>query len=103
MVGFVAELVDLAFGLGGWPILRRTSLSANSYVTVYPRALWLALSQKTYDTHESGQCAAINELLSALVLDDLPIQSDALHTTQSFLDGVCSRVRMFSWPLTRRL
>ena len=60
-------------------------------VTVYARALGVALAQKTYDTHESSERAALKELLSGLDLDGVLIQADALHTTQSFFDGASPR------------
>ena len=60
-------------------------------VTVYARALGVALDQKTYDTHESSEKAALKELLSSLVLDGVLIQADALHTTQAFFTGAWSR------------
>ena len=60
-------------------------------VTVYARALGVALSQKTYDTHDSSERAALKELLSSLDLDGVLIQADALHTTQSFFAGASPR------------
>jgi hypothetical protein len=60
-------------------------------VTVYARALGVALAQKTYDTHESSERAALKELLSSLDLNGVLIQADALHTTQSFFDGASLR------------
>jgi hypothetical protein len=42
------------------------------------------LAQKTYDTHESSEKAALKELLSSLDLDGVLIQAEALHTTQAF-------------------
>ena len=60
-------------------------------VAVYARALGVALAQKTYDTHESSEKAALKELLSSLVLDGVLIQADALHTTQAFFTGAWSR------------
>jgi hypothetical protein len=60
-------------------------------VTVYARALGVALAQKTYDTHESSERTALKELLSTLDLDGVLIQADALHTTQAFFDGAWSR------------
>ena len=51
----------------------------------------MALAQKTYDTHESSERAALKELLSSLALDGLLIQADALHTTQSFFAGASPR------------
>jgi len=60
-------------------------------VTVYARALGVALAQKTYDTHESSERAALKELLSSLDLDGALIQADALHTTQSLFGGAWSR------------
>ena len=53
-------------------------------VTVYARALDVALAQATYDTHESSEWAALKELLSTLDLEGVLIQADALHTTQPF-------------------
>ena len=60
-------------------------------VTVYARALGIALAQKTYDTHESSKRAALKELLSGLDLDGVLIQADALHTTRPFFSGAWSR------------
>lgn len=60
-------------------------------VTVYARALGLALAQKAYDTHESSERAALTELLSTLDLEGVLIQADALHTTQAFFDGASPR------------
>ena len=60
-------------------------------VTVYARALGVALAQKAYDTHESSERAALKELLSGLELEGVVIQADALHTTQSFFDGASPR------------
>jgi hypothetical protein len=41
-------------------------------VTVYARALGVALAQATYDTHESSEKAALKELLSTLDLNGVP-------------------------------
>jgi hypothetical protein len=60
-------------------------------VTVYARALGVALAQKAYDTHESSERAALQELLSSLDLDGVLIQADALHTTQAFFGGASPR------------
>jgi len=60
-------------------------------VTVYARALGVALAQTTYDTHESSEKAALKELLSTLDLNGVLIQADALHTTQAFFAGAWSR------------
>jgi hypothetical protein len=60
-------------------------------VTVYARALGVALAQKAYDTHESSERAALKELLTTLDLEGVLIQADALHTTQAFFDGAWSR------------
>jgi hypothetical protein len=60
-------------------------------VTVYARALGVALAQTTYDTHESSERAALKELLSTLDLEGVLIQADALHTTQPFFDGASPR------------
>jgi hypothetical protein len=60
-------------------------------VTVYARALGVALAQKTYETGESSERAALKELLSTLDLEGVLIQADALHTTRPFFSGVKSR------------
>ena len=60
-------------------------------VTVYARALGVALAQKSYDTHESSERAALKELLSTLELEGTLIQADALHTTQAFFAGASPR------------
>ena len=57
-------------------------------VTVYTRALGVALAQTTYDTHESSERAALKELLSTLELEGVLIQADALHTQRPFFGGV---------------
>jgi hypothetical protein len=51
---------------------------------VYARALGVALAQKTYDTHQASERAALKELLRSLDLDGVMIQADALHSTQAF-------------------
>ena len=61
-------------------------------VTVYARALGVALAQKSYDTHESSERAALKELLSMMKLDGVLIQADALHTTRDFFAGPSARV-----------
>ena len=60
-------------------------------VTVYARALGVALAQTTYDTGESSERAALKELLSSLDLEGVLIQADALHTTQAFFAGASPR------------
>jgi hypothetical protein len=60
-------------------------------VTVYARALGVALAQKTYDTGESRERAALKELLSMLDIEGVLIQADALHTTRPFFSGAKSR------------
>lgn len=60
-------------------------------VTVYARAVGVALAQKTYDTYESSETAALKELLSSLELEGVLIQADALHTTHAFFAGAWSR------------
>ena len=60
-------------------------------VTVYARALGVALAQKAYDSHDSSERTALKELLSTLDLEGVLIQADALHTTQAFFDGAWSR------------
>ena len=60
-------------------------------VTVYARALGVALAQTTYDTGESSERAALKELLSTLDLEGVLIQDDALHTTRPFFSGAWSR------------
>ncbi len=69
-------------------------------VTVYARALGVALAQTTYDTGESSERAALKELLSSLELECVLIQAVgaafsegvALHTTRPFFSGAWSRV-----------
>jgi hypothetical protein len=60
-------------------------------VTVYARALGVALAQTSYDTHESSERAALKKLLSTMELKGKLIQADALHTTQDFFVGASSR------------
>ena len=66
-------------------------MTPGTQVTVYARALGVALAQTTYDTHESSEKAALKELLSTLDLNGVLIQADALHTTQAFFAGAWSR------------
>jgi hypothetical protein len=79
-------------------ILRRSVIDAEvgslrfvAQVTVYVRALGVALAQMAYDTHESSERAALKELLSNLDLEGVLIQADALHTTQAFFAGASPR------------
>jgi predicted transposase YbfD/YdcC len=44
-------------------------------VTVYARALGVALAQKAFDTHESSERAALKELLSGLKLEGVVIKA----------------------------
>ena len=60
-------------------------------VTVYARALGVALAQTTYDTGESSERAALKELLITLELEGVLIHADALHTTRPFFSGAWSR------------
>jgi hypothetical protein len=60
-------------------------------VTLYARALGVALAQKAYDTGESSERAALKELLSTLELEGVLLQADALHTTQAFFTGASPR------------
>ena len=60
-------------------------------VTVYARALGVALAQTTYDTGESSERSALKELLSTLNFEGVLIQADALHTTRPFFSGAWSR------------
>ncbi len=60
-------------------------------VTVYARALGVALAQKAYETSDSSERAALKELLSTLELEGVLIQADALHTTQAFFTGASPR------------
>ena len=65
-------------------------------VTVYARALGVALAQTSYNTHESSERAALKELLSGLDLEGRLIQADALHTTKAFFSGAWSRGPTYS-------
>jgi predicted transposase YbfD/YdcC len=60
-------------------------------VTVYVRALGVALVQKNYHTHQSSERSALKELLSTMNLEGQVIQADALHTTQAFFAGALTR------------
>jgi DDE_Tnp_1-associated len=60
-------------------------------VTVYARALGVALAQKAYDTAESSERAALKEWLASLDLEGVLIQADALHTTQALFTGASPR------------
>ncbi len=67
-------------------------------VTVYARALGIALAQKAYDTGESSERAALKELLASLDLEGVLIQADALHTTQAFFTGATPAEKTSSTP-----
>jgi hypothetical protein len=56
-------------------------------VTVYSRALGVAMAQTAYDTGESHERKALQELLSGMDLEGVLIQTDALHTTKFFFSG----------------
>ena len=62
-------------------------------VTIYTRAIGTCLAQKSYDTHESSERAALKELLSTIELEGKLIQVDALHTTQAFFASDSSRAQ----------
>ena len=63
-------------------------------VTVYARALGVALAQTTYDTGESSERAALKELLSTLDLEGVLIQAE----------GCCPahHQSVFQWCLEQR-
>ncbi len=65
-------------------------------MTVYARALVVALAQKNYDTHEPSERGALKELLSNLELEGVLIEADALHTTRPFFSGAWSRGPTYS-------
>ena len=65
-------------------------------VSVYARALGVALAQKSYDTHASSERAALKELLSTMALDAKLIQANALHTNRPFFSGAWSRGPTYS-------
>jgi hypothetical protein len=67
-------------------------------VTVYARALGVALAQKAYDTGESSERAALKELLASLDLAGVLIQADALHTTQAFFTGATPSEKTSAMP-----
>jgi hypothetical protein len=48
-------------------------------------------AQRTFDTSESSERAALKELLSTLELQGVLIQADAPHTTRPFFSGAWSR------------
>lgn len=60
-------------------------------VTVYARAIGVALAQKAYDTSESSERAALQELLASLDLEGFITQAEALHTTRSFFGSASPR------------
>ncbi len=65
---------------------------------MYARALGVVLAQKSYDTHESSERAALKELLTSLDLDGVLIQADALYTTLAFFDGATASQKTASTP-----
>lgn len=60
-------------------------------VTIYAHALGVGVAQKSYDTHESSEKAALKELPSSLEFEGVLLQADALHITQAFFAGAWSR------------
>ena len=60
-------------------------------VTVYTRALGVALAQKTDESHKSSERAAPKGLLRTLELKHTLIKADALHTTEAFFAGASPR------------
>jgi hypothetical protein len=57
-------------------------------VTVYARALGVALAQKAYDSHDSSERTALKELLSTLDLEGVLIQARAAQKSdQAALGG----------------
>lgn len=60
-------------------------------VSVYVRALAVALDQKADDTSESHERAALQEPLAAMDLEGVLIQADALQTTKAFIVGAWPR------------
>jgi hypothetical protein len=60
-------------------------------VTLYTRALGVAMAQKSYDTHETSERSALHELLSTIEPEGVLIQADALHTTRPFFSGAWTR------------
>jgi hypothetical protein len=60
-------------------------------VTVYSRALGVAMAQTAYDTGESHERKVLQELLSGMDLEGVLVQTDALHTTKSFFRGASPR------------
>lgn len=53
-------------------------------VTVYARALGVALAQKPWVTHESSERSALKELLSSLDLEGVLIQADVSYHSVVF-------------------
>jgi len=60
-------------------------------VTLYARELGVAIAQTSFDTGDSHEHAALKALLSALELDGVLIQADALHTQRPFFNFSRSR------------
>jgi predicted transposase YbfD/YdcC len=65
---------------------------------VYARALGVALAQKSYDTHESSERAALKELLTGLDHNGVLIQADALHTSLAFFGDATASQNTASTP-----
>ncbi len=60
-------------------------------VTLYARDLGLAIAQTSFDTGDSHERAALQQLLRSLELDGVLIQADALHTSPAFFSSPPSR------------
>jgi hypothetical protein len=79
------ETLNQALGLDfkRWPsdatflyLFNKAHLQEYAQMTVYARALGVALAQTTYDTGESSERAALKELLSSLELEGVLIQRE---------------------------
>jgi hypothetical protein len=60
-------------------------------VTIYARALDVALAQPTYDNNESSGRDALKKQLNTLELEGVLIEGDELHTTSQFLNKAWTR------------
>ncbi|MCP9832430.1 hypothetical protein KBY80_13705 [Synechococcus sp. JJ3a-Johnson] len=60
-------------------------------VTLHARELSVAIAQASFDPGESNERAALKCLLGTLELEDVLIQTGALHTSPAFFNSPLSR------------
>jgi hypothetical protein len=105
------ETLNQALGLDfkRWPsdttflyLFNKAHLQEYAQMTVYARALGVALAQTTYDTGESSERAALKELLSSLELEGVLIQRENGRSLSRQNDQQGKHGRNTTWELKAR-